>query len=159
MGVYLKVRVPALHANVGLGQKWLSVTNALAYYDTELIMALKSFFNLGPRWDGKTILLILFSVNHRHIIKLDWLMTCTLCLVAKAGSVIGLSEMIGHWTEHIYWPSQPACCMPVASTRLYWRGVWDLIFLDQSIFHRYLCCKPRMIRLINDLYSLSCCEC
>ncbi len=37
------VRLVAFSANIRLGWKWLAVTNALAYYGTELILAEKCF--------------------------------------------------------------------------------------------------------------------
>jgi hypothetical protein len=41
-------RLTALLAKIKLGQKRLIFTNALAYYDTELISAKKSFIVLAP---------------------------------------------------------------------------------------------------------------
>ncbi len=41
-------RLIALPADLKLGQKGLIFTNALAYYDTELISAIKSFLILAP---------------------------------------------------------------------------------------------------------------
>ncbi len=36
-----------LQTNIGLGCKWLTVANTLAYYNTELITAVKKFCNAG----------------------------------------------------------------------------------------------------------------
>ncbi len=52
---------PALLANIGLGWKRLTVTNALAYIDTELIRAVTGLYSKGKlltmtanvRLDGK----------------------------------------------------------------------------------------------------------
>jgi len=39
----------ALPSNIGLGLKWLTATNTLAYYKSELFVAVKSFVRQVPR--------------------------------------------------------------------------------------------------------------
>jgi hypothetical protein len=46
MGLHLKGMLVALSKNIRLGQKRLTVTNTLAYYDTELITTVKSLIVL-----------------------------------------------------------------------------------------------------------------
>ncbi len=42
-GLYFKGRLPASFTNIILGQKWLAVTNALAYHTAVTITKIKSF--------------------------------------------------------------------------------------------------------------------
>ena len=46
--LYSKVRVLALPTNIRQGWKWIEVANALAYYDTATITAVKNFIVQAP---------------------------------------------------------------------------------------------------------------
>ncbi len=62
--ISLKRQAPALPANSRLQQKCLTVPNTLAYHDTELIMAVKSFIVQAPK-------LKLYSDKKNSIYQMD----------------------------------------------------------------------------------------
>jgi hypothetical protein len=55
-GLYFMGRLLALLANIRLGWKWLTMTNALAYCNTESVATVKSFIVQALEWCSKNFL-------------------------------------------------------------------------------------------------------
>ncbi len=67
------------------------------------VVSISSWIYLYSSYFGLDIFLI-----HRHLIKLDWLMTCTSWLVIYVSSVSGHSINIGSLSGHMCWLGLPA---------------------------------------------------
>jgi hypothetical protein len=55
MGVHSKGWLPALPANMRSAWKWLTMTNTLAYYDTESVTAAKKVFYIQKYFWQKSL--------------------------------------------------------------------------------------------------------